>query len=39
MTQKQELELTGIGKENRPKLELDERDAGGLLGDAGDKDE
>jgi hypothetical protein len=28
MTQKQRLELTGIDKENRPKLELDERDAG-----------
>ena len=26
-----------IGEENRPKLELDEHDAGGLRCDAGDK--
>jgi len=34
---KQKLELTWIGKENRPKLELDQRDSGGLLVNAGDK--
>lgn len=39
MAQKPRLEPNWIGKENQPKLELDERDAGGLLGDAGDKGE
>lgn len=34
---KQKLEPTWIGKENRPKLALDERDAGGLQGDTDDK--
>ena len=37
MADNQEPELTWIDKANRPKLELDQCDVGGLPGDAGDK--
>lgn len=34
MTEKRKLKLAWIGPETRPKLELDQCDANGLLGDA-----
>lgn len=37
MNKNQILGLAWIGKETRPKLELNQCDTNGLLGDAGDK--